>query len=442
MLNKIIEKAKKIGFDDVQIMVVENCESELSLFHGAVEKNFVGNEATYYLKGIINNKLSTFVFGKDSRDFTDDEIDSILLKLKENVLTINSKDEFSIYEGSKEYPVIKKKENDLDSFTLDAKINLLKEMEKDCYDFDPRVELVQLELNEATKKVTIVNSKGLNLTDVNRYYVVVGECVCGKTKDDPKKVQNFDVFIGIKQSDFNKNEFVKKFISDALKKLGGEPVESKEYPILMDKKAMSGLLAGFFSMFSGEALLRGLTGLKGKLNEKVMSELITITDDPLDENSYSQSAFDLEGVACFKKNVVEKGVFKMFLHNLKTAKAFGTTSTGNASMSSVTGMNFHIANGTTKYEEVLSSIKEGLLIKSLQGLHAGLNPISGDFSAQASGFLIKDGKIDRPVTLIVVSGNFLKMLNDVKYVADDFEYSYTGFGSPSILYNGLPVSGK
>ena len=102
----------------------------------------------------------------------------------------------------------------------------------------------------------------------------------------------------------------------------------------------------------------------------------------------------------------------------------------------------HIENGETPVDDMIKGVKEGLLIKVLQGLHAGLNPISGDFSCQASGYLIKDGKIDRPVTLIVVSGNFLEMLSNVEAVGNDFKYLYNGFGSPSVLFKGLPVSGK
>ena len=133
----------------------------------------------------------------------------------------------------------------------------------------------------------------------------------------------------------------------------------------------------------------------------------------------------------------------MFLHNLKTAQAFNIQPTGNGTLGGNIGPNnFHIANGDTSPSEAIKGIKEGLLIKDLQGLHAGLNPISGDFSAQSSGFLIKDGKIDRPVTLIVVSGNFLKMLNEVGCVCNDLEFGYDGFGSPSVLFNGLPISGK
>jgi predicted Zn-dependent protease len=46
------------------------------------------------------------------------------------------------------------------------------------------------------------------------------------------------------------------------------------------------------------------------------------------------------------------------------------------------------------------------------------------------------------VNLIVVSGNFLKIMNEVDSVGNDLRLSYDGIGTPSIKFNGLQVSGK
>ena len=105
-------------------------------------------------------------------------------------------------------------------------------------------------------------------------------------------------------------------------------------------------------------------------------------------------------------------------------------------------MNFYLQPGELNLKQMMKKMKRGLVITQMSGLHAGLNPISGDFSAQSSGFLVEDGKISRPVTLIVVSGNFLKMMNEVEAVGSDLEISYQGIGAPSVWFKGLPVSGK
>ena len=93
-------------------------------------------------------------------------------------------------------------------------------------------------------------------------------------------------------------------------------------------------------------------------------------------------------------------------------------------------------------DEIIKETEEGLLITDLAGLHAGLNPVSGDFSAQASGYYIKDGEIVKPVTLIVVSGNFLKMMNEIEEIGSDLYMGHSGIGAPSIKFKSLPISGK
>ena len=76
---------------------------------------------------------------------------------------------------------------------------------------------------------------------------------------------------------------------------------------------------------------------------------------------------------------------------------------------------------------------------SFAGLHSGLNTISGDFSLAGEGFYIKDGKIDRPLNQITISGNFFGLLKNIKDIANDIKFSFSSVGSPSIMVEGLKV---
>ena len=46
----------------------------------------------------------------------------------------------------------------------------------------------------------------------------------------------------------------------------------------------------------------------------------TICDYPLLDNGYATTPFDSEGVASYNKNVVENGILKTYLYNLKISK--------------------------------------------------------------------------------------------------------------------------
>ncbi len=442
MLQKIIARAKEFGFDDIEIIVSSSEETRISVFKGNVESNFSGSEESTTLKGFINNKAATLRFQKNSADLTDEEIDNLLEKLKENVLAITTKEEAVLFSGSDNYPVIEKKESNFDKVSTQEKINLLLDLEKKGYAVSEKVELIDyLRYNEEKTTMKIVNSKGLNLAKENEIGVVVFGCVCGE-KDNPNKQNGFAVKAVNNYNDFDVDKIYKKGTTNGLSMIGATQIPTGNYKVIIEKDCMIDLLSGFFSMFSGESVLRKITGLIGKENEKIMSEKISIVDNPLKEDALIREPFDAEGVATFKKDVVRNGVFKGFLHNLKTAKALGSTTTGNASASGVRAMNFHIENGDTSLDDMIKEMDEGLLITDLAGLHASLNAISGDFSGQASGYYIKDGKKVHPVCLVVVAGNFLKMMSDVEKIGNDLEVSYSGFGSPSIQFGKLPVSGK
>ena len=443
MFKKIIERALEFGFQDVEI--VENVSEEVSinLFNGQVEKNFCGSSKDYVLKGLLDGQMAVTKFQKNDCDLTPKEIDNIINKLRDNAKAMTAKEQSFIYEGSKSYPEIKKVESDIATINAKQKIKLLKQVEKECFAKDERIELVpMLTYMEQKESTHIVNSKGLDISKDVEFCGVVVETVDGASKEDPNKQIGFEVSVKKNFNEINAKELSKKVVKKTLDMIGAAPVESGVYPVIFEKEAMQSILMGFFSMFSGESVLRHLSALEGKLGEKIMSDKINIVDDPLKADALMQEPFDAEGVATSTKDVVAGGVLKTYLHNLKTAKALGAEPTGNASTGGVRPMNFYLKPGDMELKQMMKKMKRGLLITEMEGLHAGLNPISGDFSAQSKGFLIENGKISRPVTLIVVSGNFLKMMNEVEAVGSDLEISYQGIGAPSVWFTGLPISGK
>ncbi len=79
-------------------------------------------------------------------------------------------------------------------------------------------------------------------------------------------------------------------------------------------------------------------------------------------------------------------------------------------------------------------------------MHAGANFVTGDFSLSASGFLIEDGKLTKPVKEITVAGNFFTMLKQIECVGSDFRFSRprgsSQFGSPCVCVGTMAISGK
>ena len=82
------------------------------------------------------------------------------------------------------------------------------------------------------------------------------------------------------------------------------------------------------------------------------------------------------------------------------------------------------------------------MITELGGLHAGANPVSGDFSLIAKGFRITGGKQGEPVEQITIAGNFYQLLKDIRAVGSDLEFKSSNIGSPSVDAGSIHVAGK
>lgn len=435
---KLIELAKREQIEDVEIYYTEGKTLSINLFNGEVEKTTIHNSSIISVRAIYNGKMSYLTFEDKNMDLL-----TVVNKIKENAESLTTLEQFEIFGGSESYPEIEKVEGGFEKVSISEKVALLKEAEKEAKSLDSRIVLLPTcSYSESTEKVTIINSKGLNLTKGAEYAYIVLAAVA---KEGDSAQNAYEIKVALKYDELDPEKLAKQAVEKAVAMLGAKTIESKTYTCIFENDAMGSLLGGFASMFTGEAALKKLTSLIGKEGEKIMQDNVSIIDDPLLPNSPNSQPFDDEGVACYKKAVVENGVFKTFLHNLKTAKAFNTKSTGNGVKTGAigtSGINLYIQPGQKTKEELIAETEEGLLITKLAGLHAGLNPISGDFSAQSSGFYIKNGKIERPVTLIVVSGNFLKMMNQIEEIGSDLEISHNGIGAPSIKFGGLPVSGK
>ena len=235
----------------------------------------------------------------------------------------------------------------------------------------------------------------------------------------------------------------------ALRKLGGGPAPTGKYPVFFAPEAMCDLLATFSPIFSAENAQKGLSRLAGKEGTPIAAPIVTLVDDPFYPGSPLQRPFDAEGSPTYRKEIIEKGEFKTLLYNLKTAAVAHRQTTGNASKAGYAGpvgiqpFPLYLVPGETSREELLSGVEMGVLIQSLGGLHAGANPISGDFSLQSAGFLVENGKLTQPVKSFTVAGNFYELLMNITALASDLEAPGMGaFGSPTVRVDGLSVAGK
>ena len=208
-----------------------------------------------------------------------------------------------------------------------------------------------------------------------------------------------------------------------------------------------GLNEDFSASFTAEQAAKGLSMLEGREGTKIASDAVSIRDDGLLEGGFASAKFDGEGVPCQNKAVVENGILRTLLYDLKYGAKAGKSSTGNGFragykspvMCSCT--NFYIVPSDNSFEGLAKSVGNGIYITDVQGLHSGANPVSGDFSLSAEGFLIENGETTSPVEQITVASNFFRLLESISAVGNDLRFNMGGVGSPAVAVEKVSVSG-
>ena len=433
------------GFTDMEIFHQTSSNLQIKVFKGEVDSYTLAESGGYSFRGIYNGQV-----GYSYTEIADEaSVDMLVRDSLENAQVIDDEDQPIIFGGSESYPEFEGFNSSLAKITAEQKIELAKRLEAKAYEFDKRVRVVNYCLVASGEAdLSIYNTKGLNLGHAGN----AAYCYLSVVVTQGEDTKTFGRFAAIHDfNTFDPAALAQAAVEQAVGLLGASPVPSGTYPVILRWEAATTLLGTFSGLFSAENVQKNVSLLKGKLGQKIATDTITIVDDPLLPQGMYSSPFDAEGVATKTKTVVDQGILTTFLHNLKTAVKDGVESTGNASKGSyksnvgVAPSNMFIQPGTKSLEQMIAGIDKGIVIVDLQGAHSGANPVSGDFSLGAFGYLVEDGKIVRPVNQITIAGNFLELLKDVEVVASDLNFGMpmgSMMGSPSLLVKGLSVAGK
>lgn len=390
--------------------------------------------------------LRVNVDGRSGYAYTERSEDAPVLveRAVDNAKSVESEDEHPMQEPS-DYEAGVRTRLKLEDMTEEERIALTLRMEKKALARDPRVKRVgECDVGISSSITTIRNSKGLHAARQGAFaFSMVAPVV-----EEGDKVQAGFAF-RLMQEAADVDDCAQEAVAQAIGKLQAKPVPSGTYRVIIENLAMASMLEAFSPMFSADEAQKGCSLLAEREGETIGADCVTIIDDPF--HAIAPRPFDDEGTPCQRKLVVEKGVFKTLLHNLKTAKKAGVESTGNASRPSVSApigaapSVLYIEPGQMDTAALQMELGDGLIITELMGLHAGLSAISGDFSLKADGKLVKNGKVVQAVDGITVAGNFLTMLQAVEAVANDRKFTLPGScycAAPSLLVSALTVAGE
>jgi PmbA protein len=372
---------------------------------------------------------------------------SLVSRAADNAAALETSEREFLGKGGQEYKTVEPASTELPE--TDKVISAALDAQRAVYAADSAViDGTITEVSAQKMSIAIMNSNGLDLSYENALTAMIQVAI---VFENDEVVDGLALKVGTLDS-IDIDKLAAESAANARAQLGADVAPTGVYPVVFAPDAMASLLQTYSPVFSSEQAQKGLSLLAGKEGSTVAAECVTLADDPFYPDSPMPMPFDAEGTPTYRKNIIERGTLNTLLYDLKTASAAGRETTGNAakgsyaSKVSVSPFTMYIAPGEYTEEELLAKAGNGVYIKSLEGLHAGANVVSGDFSLQSVGFMIENGKKTTPVKSFTVAGNFFDLLRQITAVSDKvvlpMATDITSFGSPNVLVEGLSIAGK
>jgi PmbA protein len=253
--------------------------------------------------------------------------------------------------------------------------------------------------------------------------------------------------VGRGVADLDPDEAVADAVLRSTRLLGAKQPPTARLTIVLEPRLAATLLGIAGGTLTGDRVLKGRSPFADRVGEVIASPLVTLVDDPTDARSFGADAHDGEGLATRRNLLIADGVLQGFLHDGYTGRRSGRASTGSA----VRGSRSTPAPGTQALvltpgdrspEDLLASVDLGLFVQSLNGLHSGVNPVSGDFSVGADGLMIRGGALAEPVREITLASTLQRLLLGIEAVGDDQDWRPGGAAAATIVIGDVSMSGS
>lgn len=231
-------------------------------------------------------------------------------------------------------------------------------------------------------------------------------------------------------------------------------VEPGEYDVIISPRAIAEVLGWLsFTSFGAQQVQEGQSFMAGHVGEELLDESITLYDDGLDGAGIPMP-FDFEGVPKQRVTLIENGVIKGPVYDSLTGAKDGVASTGHAGVASFRGgpapSNLFMAPGERSVDELLSSVKRGLMITNFHYLNGLLDTRKALFTGMTRDgtFLIEDGHVAGAVKNMRFTDSMVRALANVGGVSKERHVvarSWGGIGAttvPTLLLRDFKFTGS
>ena len=224
-------------------------------------------------------------------------------------------------------------------------------------------------------------------------------------------------------------------VERAKAQVGARPARSGKYNMVVSTEAASKLVSPLLNALNAYSIQQGNSFLAGTLGQKVFSDGLTILDEPGRLGESGSKLFDGEGVACFNQPVIEGGVIKRYsVNTYMSGKMQIEPTVEDVIRARVAPWPYDGLNR----EKLMGICGNGILVTDFNG--GNCNMTTGDFSYGISGQLFKGGVPVRPVSEMLITGNFRELWSHLLATGSDARKCSTRL-VPSLAFEGDDFSG-
>ena len=434
-----VEIAVEAGVNMAEAYLVTSKSLYIEVHDGKVETMKLAEDRGVGLRLIHEGKMG-FAF---STELTLDGIKKLVSEAQSNTKSAQSDSYNNLPDPVNSYSSLELFDKDIQTVPVEGKIDMAFAMERVAKKHDKRIKIIENAIyQDGESEVLIINSKGVSANYRSTYFGMYLTLVASDGRDNQT---GFALDYSLKYKNLNPEKIGRLAADRAVRMLGAKPIQSKRLPVVLDSYVAASFLGMLGSALTADSVQKGKSLFVNKMGEVVAADCVTIIDDGTLSSGIASAPFDGEGVPTSKTILIKDGRLENYLYNTYTALKDGVHSTGNSVRTSFkstpeTGLtNFYLEPGEMSFDSLIKDISYGLFVTEVMGMHTA-NPISGDFSLGASGILIENGEITKPVRGVAIAGNIAEILKSIEALANDLKF-YGNKGAPSVRISEMSISG-
>ncbi|MCE9622761.1 MAG: TldD/PmbA family protein [Actinomycetia bacterium] len=439
LADRVVARAKP--GEQIEAFVSRDLETDVRIYEGEVE-HFVSAQSEGIGIRIIRDGCTGFAY---AGTLDPSAIADVLAEARDNV-AFGTRDEWAGLAEPDGVDVVAQElwNETLASFPTDRKIEFAKELERQTLAMDSRVRVDDSTYSDVAVELAVATNTGIRRSGrENGCYVAVSTLA---TEGDETQ-SGFGFSVGRSPDEFDVAKAAREASDRATRLLGATKPPSRRVTVVFDPYVTAMFLGVISSTLNGEAVAKGRSLFKDRMGDQVANPLVTLIDDPTNSLAYTATDLDGEGLAARRNSLIDAGVLKSFVHNSYSARRAATRSTGNAVRGGFKGtpgvgcLALQLQPGSRDQAAMIADIDDGVLVQSVQGLHSGVNPISGDFSVGASGLMITNGAVGAPIREFTIASTLQRMLLDVAEIGNDVDWLPMSAAGVTIAIRDVTLSG-